>query len=149
MHLLTSLASSDNTLYNPFVCPNTCHLNSLPFPLCYWAVWLQIHHHCQWHWEFMGPFGKLNIFYFVLVGQVSHLQCITNCASHAMLKPACITCVHHPRCITFSDASLIHPPSSYLISLSYILFKRHRRNVTSHHSFSLLSLFQLLKLFTR
>ena len=36
-------------------------------------------------------------FYFVLVGQVSHLQCITNCASHAMLKPACITCVHHLR----------------------------------------------------
>ena len=92
---------------------------------------------------------KKIFFDFVLVGQVSHLQCITNCASHAMLKPACITCVHHPRCITFSDASLIHPPSSYLISLSYILFKRHRRNVTSHHSFSLLSLFQLLKLFTR
>ena len=65
----------------------------------------------------------------------------------------CLTCAYHlrasPRCITFSDASLIHPPSSYLISLSYILFKRHRRNVTSHHSFSLLSLFQLLKLFTR
>ena len=74
--------------------------------------------------------------------EVHHPRCITPDAHHLRMRitPRCASppdahhprmritpgaspLVHHPRCITPSASSLIHPPSSYLISLSHILFK--------------------------
>merc|ERR1711867_58785 len=62
---------------------------------------------------------------------VHHLRCITCGASPAVHHLRCITCsaspaVHHLQCITCcASPSVIyhHPPSSYLTSLSLIIFK--------------------------
>ena len=65
------------------------------------------------------------------------LWCISPGASPLVHLPRCISLgasppVHHLCCIDFSNASLIHPPSSYLTPLSHIIFK----NIAHVGSFS-------------
>ena len=67
---------------------------------------------------------------------VHHFLCITSDASSLVHHLWCITSgaspLMHLWCMDFSDASLIHPPSSYLTPLSHIIFK----NIAHVGSFS-------------